>query len=74
MNKGPRCVLLMKKNGGGKSRASFPLTLHCLNRTWQPTEQVDSLVVYIIDTTVYWLASLSTLNSWHNHRLDPQCK
>ncbi len=25
MNQGPRCVVLMKKNGGGKSHATVPL-------------------------------------------------
>jgi hypothetical protein len=26
MNQGPRCVVLMKKNGGEKSHATVPLT------------------------------------------------
>jgi hypothetical protein len=31
MNQGPRCVVLMKKNGGEKSHATVPLILFCLN-------------------------------------------
>jgi hypothetical protein len=33
MNQGPRWVLLMKKYGGGESRATVPLSVICLLHT-----------------------------------------
>jgi hypothetical protein len=45
MNHGPKWVLLMKKNGGGKSRDTVPLTTKYIN-SFQRSFVIGSIIVF----------------------------
>jgi hypothetical protein len=45
MTHGPRWVLLMKKNGGGKSRATVPLTTKYI-KSFQRSYVIGSIIVF----------------------------
>jgi hypothetical protein len=45
MNDAPRWVLLMKKNGGGKSRATVPLTTKYI-KSFQRSFVIGSIIVF----------------------------
>ncbi len=70
MNQGPGWVLLMKKNGGGKSRASVPLTTK-YSKSFQISFVIGSIIVFSFEgirnsvyTNLYRIPRYWTVNNF----------